>query len=380
MAISSPAMARDARPLPASLSPPGREAPSFMPSCRHQLFQQAEAHLSPMCRLWTPGDQVRISKGSSHPQFSQESSANICIRRQTAESPQLMCWFHHKVILVCMRCMGIRTTPPAPAFIIHSSKLNSAHSRSMTSAWVMLNLMEKKELKLEDLGEESLLVVLKSRTHFLCYFYIPSCSLSLRSLVPNKSLRGGAAIRRYHRTATQPEASSCHSSGAPVDRPPCTQGIMPMQLREDKCKLRNAHFLPSPTLPLYNAITRGTQISVPWNCQLSNRKSTVSPPGRDSIWILEHFKALGRINKFTLPILNSRKMDPLDISVCALLSLSPPPQSPNDHHACHSSPRTPINAGHCHWPGLQEGTRASKDNAAHHWICSQRNITNAKHC
>lgn len=35
----------------------------------------------------------------------------------------------------------------------------------------------------------------------------------------------------------------------------------------------------------------------------------------------------------------------------------PPPQSPNDYHACHSSPRTLINAGHCHWPGLQEGTR-----------------------
>lgn len=97
-----------------------------------------------------------------------------------------MCWSHHKVILVCMGCVGTRTTPSAPTFIIHSSKLNSAHSRSMTPTWVMLNLMEKKGLKLEDLGEKSLLVVLKSRTHFLCYFYIPSCPPSLRSLVPNK--------------------------------------------------------------------------------------------------------------------------------------------------------------------------------------------------
>lgn len=127
-----------------------------------------------------------MSKGSSHPQLSQEGLANICICRQTPESPQLVCWWHHKVILVCMGCMGIRTTPPAPSFIIHSSKLNSAHSRSMTSAWVMLNLMEKKGLKLEDLGEKSLLVVLKCRTHFLCHFYIPSCSLSLRSLVLTK--------------------------------------------------------------------------------------------------------------------------------------------------------------------------------------------------
>lgn len=127
-----------------------------------------------------------MSRGSSHPQFSQEGLANICICRQTPESPQLMCWSHHKVILVCKGCAGIRTTPPAPTCIIHSSKLNSAHSRSVTSAWVMLNLMEKKGLKLEDLGEKSLLAVLKRRTHFLCYFYIPSCSFSPRSLVPNK--------------------------------------------------------------------------------------------------------------------------------------------------------------------------------------------------
>lgn len=34
----------------------------------------------------------------------------------------------------------------------------------------------------------------------------------------------------------------------------------------------------------------------------------------------------------------SRKMDPLDSSVCTLLSLTPPPHSPNDHHASsHSS-------------------------------------------
>lgn len=79
---------------------------------------------------------------------------------------------------------------------------------------------------------------------------------------------------------------------------------MTMKLRGDKCKMRNAHFLPSPTASLFNAITRGTQISVPWYCHLSNRKSAVSPPGRDSIQILEHFKALGRMNEFTLPILN----------------------------------------------------------------------------
>lgn len=72
-----------------------------------------------------------------------------------------MCWSHHKVVLVCI-CMGIGTTPPAPTFIIHSSKLNSAHSRSMTSAWVMMDFMEKKGLKLEDLGEKSLILVLKS--------------------------------------------------------------------------------------------------------------------------------------------------------------------------------------------------------------------------
>lgn len=49
----------------------------------------------------------------------------------------------------------------------------------------------------------------------------------------------------------------------------------------------------------------------------------------------------------------SRKMDPLDSSVC-----TPPPQSPNDHHAQVTAlPRALINAGHCHWPDLEEGTR-----------------------
>lgn len=45
----------------------------------------------------------------------------------------------------------------------------------------------------------------------------------------------------------------------------------------------------------------------------------------------------------------SRKMDPLDSSVCTLLSLTP--------HQVTPLPRALINAGHCHWPGLEEGTR-----------------------
>lgn len=57
----------------------------------------------------------------------------------------------------------------------------------------------------------------------------------------------------------------------------------------------------------------------------------------------------------TCPV--SRKVDPLDLSVCVLLSLTLPPHSPNDHHAYVTPlPRSPINAGHCHWPGLEEGT------------------------
>lgn len=56
----------------------------------------------------------------------------------------------------------------------------------------------------------------------------------------------------------------------------------------------------------------------------------------------------------TSPIL--RMMDPSDISGCTLLSLTPPPRSPNDHHAGVTPlPRALINAGHCHWPGLGEG-------------------------
>lgn len=86
----------------------------------------------------------------------------------------------------------------------------------------------------------------------------------------------------------------------------------------------------------------------------------VSPPGRDSVHILEHFKAPGRMSSLfpslTSPV--SRKLDPLNSSVCALLSLVPPAHSPNDHHAQVTPlPRTLINAGHCHWPGLEEGTR-----------------------
>lgn len=125
-----------------------------------------------------------MRKGSSHPQFSQEGLANICIYRQTPEStahvlvpPQN----HPRVHGVC----GNKNYFTSPNFHYPLLKLNSSHSRSMTSTWVTF-LMEKKALKLEDLGEKSLVVVLKSRTHFLCYFYISSCSLSLRSLVPNK--------------------------------------------------------------------------------------------------------------------------------------------------------------------------------------------------
>lgn len=40
------------------------------------------------------------------------------------------------------------------------------------------------------------------------------------------SLREGAAIKNYHTAAAQPEANSCHSSGAPVHGPPRTQEIM----------------------------------------------------------------------------------------------------------------------------------------------------------
>lgn len=154
-----------------------------------------------------------------------------------------------------MGCRGTRAAPPAPTCISRSSKLNSSHSKCMTSASVMLSLMEKKGVKLDDVGAKSLLAVLKSRS---------------------------SNQKTYHTTAAQPEAGSWHSPGALVQEPPCTWGRMMTQPREEKHKLRNAHSLPSPTPSLFTTIARGTQISVPWYDHLSNGKSTVSPPGREA--------------------------------------------------------------------------------------------------
>lgn len=125
---------------------------------------------------------------------------------------------------------------------------------------------------------------------------------------------------------------------------------MMMQPTEDKRKLRNAHSLPSS-----QTITRKTQILAPWYHHLFNGKSTGSPSGRNA-WSI-HF---GALQEFALAIPNFsclKKMDPSDSNGCTLLSLTPPPHSPNDNCAGVTPlPRTLINAGHCHWPGLREGT------------------------
>lgn len=168
-----------------------------------------------------------------------------------------------------MQCRRTRAAPSAPVCIIHFSELNSSHF------WVMLSFMEK-GFKLDELGEKSLLVVLKSRTRFLCYFYMPPRCLCQRSLVPTKeSQRKASNQKRCNMTAN----TACTAQVLFFRDFQRTQGRMMMQPREDKCNLRNACPLSPPKPSLFTAITRGTQISVPWYHHLPNGKSTVSPPG-----------------------------------------------------------------------------------------------------
>lgn len=168
-----------------------------MPSWRQQLFQQADVHLSRPGHP-TPSFHRRALQVSAYAGKSQRAHSSH-VGTTTA-----------KVVLVCMGCRGTKAAPPAPACIIHSSKLTSSHFRCMTSVWVMQSLMEKKGGRLKNLGEKqtnkkSLFAVLKSRACFLCYFYVPLRCLSLRSLVAN---------RRVSEKAQQPKELSCNHSPA----------------------------------------------------------------------------------------------------------------------------------------------------------------------
>lgn len=78
MILSTPVTARDTCPLPVTSWQGGTKL--------HAILETAALPAGRCSSLLT---------WSSHPQFSQEGFASICVCRQIPESPQLTCWHHH---------------------------------------------------------------------------------------------------------------------------------------------------------------------------------------------------------------------------------------------------------------------------------------------
>lgn len=174
-----------------------------MPSWRQQLFQQADVHLSRPGHP-TPSFHRRALQVSAYVGKSQRAHSSH-VGTTTA-----------KVVLVCMGCRGTKAAPPAPACIIHSSKLTSSHFRCMTSVWVMQSLMEKKGGRLKNLGEKQTnkkitICCLKVQGLFPLLF-LRATALPLTEVIGRKpkSLREGPATKR---AIMQPQPSLKPAAG-----------------------------------------------------------------------------------------------------------------------------------------------------------------------
>lgn len=192
--LSTPVTARDTCPLPVTSWQGGTKL--------HAILETAALPAGRCSSLLT---------WSSHPQFSQEGFASICVCRQIPESPELTCWHHHSQSRP--RVHGVQgnkscSTSPSLHHPLLQADLIPLQVHDICLGYAEPDGEKRRQIK--ELGgktnkKKSLFAVLKSRACFLCYFYTPLHCLSLRSLVAN---------RRVSEKAQQPKELSCNHSPA----------------------------------------------------------------------------------------------------------------------------------------------------------------------